>query len=159
MTNIDAAVLNFSPDSLLILNGVLAIVMFAVALDITPNDFRALLRTPKPFVTGILSQFVGLPALTLLLVLAVRPQGSVALGLILVAACPGGNISNYITHRSEEHTSELQSLTNLVCRLLLEKKNLSSLRSPSHILPRPPTVLHVSQPLFPVFLTHTPHIP
>ncbi|MBO9424339.1 bile acid:sodium symporter [Labrenzia sp. R4_1] len=111
MTNIDAAVLNFSPDSMLILNGVLAIVMFAVALDITPNDFRALLRTPKPFVTGILSQFVVLPAITFLLVLAVRPQGSVALGLILVAACPGGNISNYITHRAGGNAALAVSLT------------------------------------------------
>ena len=111
MTNIDAAVLNFSPDSMLILNGVLAIVMFAVALDITPNDFRALLRTPKPFATGIVSQFFVLPALTFLLVLAVRPQGSVALGLILVAACPGGNISNYITHRAGGNAALAVSLT------------------------------------------------
>ncbi|QDG78547.1 bile acid:sodium symporter family protein [Labrenzia sp. PHM005] len=111
MTDIDAAVLNFSPDSMLLLNGVLAIVMFAVALDITPNDFRALLRTPKPFLTGILSQFLVLPTLTFGLVLAVQPQGSVALGLILVAACPGGNISNYITHKAGGNAALAVSLT------------------------------------------------
>src|SRR5258706_9363450 len=35
---------------------------------------------------------------------------------------PGGHRQHHAEHRSEEHTSELQSLTNLVCRLLLEKK-------------------------------------
>src|SRR5437016_10209267 len=37
------------------------------------------------------------------------------------------------SERSEEHTSELQSLTNLVCRLLLEKKKMNRLRAPVHI--------------------------
>src|SRR5258706_10203168 len=42
-----------------------------------------------------------------------------------------------VAHRSEEHTSELQSLTNLVCRLLLEKKNsISTSRSPRPSRPR-----------------------
>src|SRR5437016_10460398 len=37
------------------------------------------------------------------------------------------NLQSSICNRSEEHTSELQSLTNLVCRLLLEKKNLQTI--------------------------------
>src|SRR5258706_16414069 len=39
-------------------------------------------------------------------------------------ACPAGASFTYLSLRSEEHTSELQSLTNLVCRLLLEKKKI-----------------------------------
>src|SRR5256885_4540616 len=41
-----------------------------------------------------------------------------------------GNSSGHVGHRSEEHTSELQSPCNLVCRLLLEKKKLFLLRTP-----------------------------
>jgi len=109
--DIDNAVLNFAPGTFLLLNGVLAIVMFSVALDIEPAKFRAVMRAPKAFVTGLVSQFVVLPALTFLLVLAVQPRGSIALGLILVAACPGGNISNFITHRAGGNAALAISLT------------------------------------------------
>src|SRR5258706_11927305 len=53
----------------------------------------------------------------------------------------GGGAKPSITTRSEEHTSELQSLTNLVCRLLLEKKK-SAVPSPAHIAVRHSVVLH-----------------
>ena len=97
---IDEAVLEFSAGSLTLLNAILAVVMFSIAIDLKPQDFKALARAPKPLVVGLCSQFVVLPVLTFLMVLAVQPQASVALGLILVAACPGGNISNFITHRA-----------------------------------------------------------
>lgn len=86
---IDDVALNFSPNSLLLLNGILAVVMFSVAIDLMPDDFRRLLRAPKPVLVGLFSQFVVLPVLTFFLILATTPQASIALGLILVAACPG----------------------------------------------------------------------
>src|SRR5438270_2546912 len=62
----------------------------------------------------------------------------------------GGRLRAREDHRSEEHTSELQSQSNLVCRLLLEKKNappagpLKLLLSPgSHAAPRHLTIVHV----------------
>ena len=97
---IDAVVLNFSPTSLQILNMVLAVVMFSIALELKPSDFTRLAKTPKALITGLFSQFLLLPALTFGIVLATTPQPSIALGLMLVAACPGGNISNFITHRA-----------------------------------------------------------
>jgi BASS family bile acid:Na+ symporter len=108
---IDDAVLDFAPGSLTLLNAILAIVMFSIALDLEPRDFRRLARAPKPVITGLVSQFLLLPALTFLLVLALRPQPSVALGLMLVAACPGGNISNFITHRAGGNAALSVSLT------------------------------------------------
>ncbi|MAM62897.1 bile acid:sodium symporter family protein [Maritimibacter sp. UBA3975] len=108
---IDDAVFNFSASSLTLLNGILAVVMFSIAIDLTPRDFRVLARAPKPLVVGLVSQFLVLPALTFLLVLAAQPQASVALGLILVAACPGGNISNFITHRAGGNAALSVSLT------------------------------------------------
>ena len=61
---------------------------------------KVLATAPKPVLVGLTSQFVLLPLLTFLMVLVLKPQASVALGLILVAACPGGNISNFTTHRA-----------------------------------------------------------
>ncbi|MDX5384031.1 MAG: bile acid:sodium symporter family protein, partial [Rhodobacterales bacterium] len=100
ITSIDEVMLNFSPTSLQVLNAVLAVVMFSIAIDLKPADFKRLGRAPKPVLVGLLSQFLVLPALTYCLVLLTAPRPSIALGLILVAACPGGNISNFITHRA-----------------------------------------------------------
>jgi BASS family bile acid:Na+ symporter len=108
---IDEAVLDFSASSLTLLNAILAVVMFSIAIDLKPQDFKVLAKAPKPLVIGLLSQFVLLPALTFLLVLAAQPQASVALGLILVAACPGGNISNFITHRAGGNAALSVSMT------------------------------------------------
>jgi BASS family bile acid:Na+ symporter len=111
MNDIDTVALNFSPSSLMLLNAILAIVMFSVALDLRLADFARLAKAPKPVLTGLLAQFVVLPVLTFGLVLAMQPQASIALGLILVAACPGGNISNFITHRAGGNAALSVSLT------------------------------------------------
>lgn len=108
---IDDVALNFSSGSLLVLNGILAIVMFSIAIDLLPRDFKALAKAPKPLLVGLCSQFILLPALTFLLILATAPVPSVALGLILVAACPGGNISNFITHRAGGNSALSVSMT------------------------------------------------
>lgn len=113
MSDIDAIRLNFSPESLMLLNAILAIVMFSIALDLKPSDFRALLRTPKALLTGMISQFLILPVLTFLMLLVTNPQPSIALGLILVAACPGGNISNFITHRAGGNSALSVSMTGI----------------------------------------------
>ena len=108
---IDDVTLNFSPASLHLLNAILAVVMFSIAIDLSPRDFRALARAPKPLLAGLASQFIALPALTFLLVLVTEPRASVALGLMLVAACPGGNISNFITHRAGGNAALSVSMT------------------------------------------------
>lgn len=111
MNALDSTVLNFSASSLLVMNAILAVVMFSIALDLKPRDFGRLMRAPKPVVTGLVSQFLVLPVLTYLLILLVQPRASIALGLILVAACPGGNISNFITHRAGGNAALSVSMT------------------------------------------------
>ncbi len=111
MSDIDEILLNFSPSSLMALNAILAIVMFSVALDLKLSDFQRLVRAPKPMLTGLFSQFLVLPILTFGLVLLTQPRASIALGLILVAACPGGNISNFITHRAGGNAALSVSMT------------------------------------------------
>jgi BASS family bile acid:Na+ symporter len=105
MNEIDLVRLNFNPQSLWVLNGIIGLVMFGVALDLTVADFRAVLTMPKPVVIGLAAQFILLPAFTFLLVLAIKPAPSIALGMLLVAACPGGNISNFLTHYAKGNTA------------------------------------------------------
>ena len=71
--DIDAARLVFSPSAMKLLNGVLAIVIFAIALDLRPAQFGALARAPRPVLTGLFAQFALLPALTCALVWAAAP--------------------------------------------------------------------------------------
>lgn len=97
-TIIDTIHINFNEESLWVLNIALALVMFGIALEISISDFKELFKKPKPIVVGVLSQFLVLPAVTFLLVFLIQPLPSVALGMIMVAACPGGNISNFITY-------------------------------------------------------------
>ena len=108
---LDSLRLNFRPDSLLILNLTNAFIMFGVALNLRPADFINVLKTPRSALTGIISQFVLLPFLTWLLIIIVRPEPSLALGMIMVASCPGGNISNFMTHLAGGNTALSISLT------------------------------------------------
>jgi bile acid:Na+ symporter, BASS family len=109
--SVDNLRLNFNQDSLWILNIILALIMFGVALELKVEDFKRLLLTPKTAAVGIISQFVALPALTFLLINIIQPLPSVALGMMMVAACPGGNISNFMTHMAKGNTALSVSLT------------------------------------------------
>jgi BASS family bile acid:Na+ symporter len=111
VNELDQIRINFNPNELFTLNIVLAIIMFGIALDITTADFKRLFKNPKIVFVGILSQFVLLPALTFLLVIITKPQASIALGLILVGACPGGNVSNYMSKLAKANPALSVSLT------------------------------------------------
>ena len=101
------------PGGSTLLNIVLALVMFGVALGIKPRTFLDILKNPKSMLIGIACQVVLLPALTLCLVMLlgdyITPM--IALGMILVASCPGGNISNFITSLSRGNSELSVSLT------------------------------------------------
>ena len=113
MNEIDLVRLNFNPQSLWALNFIIGLVMFGVALDLKVADFKAVLTMPKPVIIGLVGQFILLPAFTFLLVLVIRPAPSIALGMMLVAACPGGNISNFLTHYAKGNTALSITMTAL----------------------------------------------
>ena len=110
--NLDALNVTMNGGSTL-LNVVLAFVMFGVALGIKPATFVDIIKNPKSILTGILCQLVLLPALTLVFIMIcgnwISPM--IALGMILVASCPGGNISNFITSLSRGNSELSVSLT------------------------------------------------
>ena len=112
MKSLDAIDVTMGGGSL-VLNIVLAFVMFGVALGIKPRTFIDIIKDPKSIILGIVCQLLLLPALTLLLVIAMGNWISpmIALGMILVAACPGGNVSNFITSLSRGNVELSVSLT------------------------------------------------
>lgn len=111
MEAIDSVQLNFNQGSAWLLNLLLAFIMFSVAIELTPADFRRVAAFPKAAIVGILSQFFLLPFLTYLLILVWKPQPSLALGMMLVAACPGGNVSNFFSFMAKGNVALSVSLT------------------------------------------------
>lgn len=108
---IDQIHLNFTPGSLISLNVILGVLMFGVALDIKLDDFRRIVRDPRGPLIGLGAQFLLLPAATFAITMLIQPPPSVALGMILVAACPGGNISNFLTYLSRGNTALSVAMT------------------------------------------------
>ena len=113
IANLDAIKVNMNEAGMNAINIVLAFVMFGVALGIKPKSFLGILQNPKSLILGIVCQLVLLPALTFLLTITfdgwISPM--IALGMILVAACPGGNISNFITSLSKGNNELSVALT------------------------------------------------
>lgn len=119
LLKLDEIRINFSAGGMHIINLVLAFVMFGVALGIQPTMFKEVFKKPKSVFVGLFSQLVALPALTFLLIVIfnkyITPM--VAMGMILVAACPGGNISNFMSQLSKANTELSITLTAITTSL------------------------------------------
>ncbi|GAA4836891.1 bile acid:sodium symporter family protein [Algivirga pacifica] len=112
---LDTLRINFSNDGVFLVNTILAFIMFGVALEIKPNHFKTLIKNPKAMITGIASQFLLLPFITFLLIMAFNSYitPSIALGMLLVASCPGGNVSNFMTNLAKGNTALSVGLTSV----------------------------------------------
>ncbi len=110
---LDPIKINFENQSSLVLNIILAIIMFGVALNIKTTHFNDIIKKPTTVIIGFLSQFFVLPAITFLTTILLNKliTPGVALGMILVAACPGGNMSNFISSLAKVNTALSVSLT------------------------------------------------
>lgn len=118
MSEIDAIQLNFNPASLQILSVMLAFVMFGVALDMRLENFKQVAKFPIAFGIGLFCQYVLLPATGFLATLAFNTAPSLSLGILLVCACPGGNVSNFFTHQAGGNAAlsvSMSSVSTLAC--------------------------------------------
>ena len=79
-------------------NTLLGIVMFGMGMTLKLSDFKVVFTKPKAVICGILSQFIIMPALAFLLVTLFQLPTELAVGVILVGACPGGTSSNVMTY-------------------------------------------------------------
>lgn len=124
---VDQVRLNFNPTTLHALNAVIGLMMFGVAIDMKVQDFRRVLVAPKGPLIGFLAQFILLPAFTFLLTLVLPVAPSIALGMMLVAACPGGNLSNLMTYLARGNTALSVSMTAVssVAAIVMTPLNVS----------------------------------
>jgi len=124
---IDQVRLNFNPQGLMVINAAIGLMMLGVSLDLKLEDFKRILVSPKAPGIGLVAQFILLPALTFLLTLALRPYPSMALGMILVAACPGGNVSNIMTYLAKGNCAVSISMTAIstIAAIFMTPLNLS----------------------------------
>lgn len=113
MAPIDQVQLSFNPQTLTLLNAVLGLVMFGVALELKVDDFKAALRTPRALALGLIGHHILFPAMTYVLVWILNPVPSIALGMILVSSCPAGHISNFLVHLSRGNTALSVSVSAL----------------------------------------------
>ncbi|AZU05280.1 bile acid:sodium symporter [Glycocaulis alkaliphilus] len=109
--SLDAVQLSLGPVFQSALPVSLAVIMFTVALSLRVDDFVQVMRRPVRFGGAAVTQILLLPMATLALVMVLQPQPSIALGMIVVACCPGGNMSNFFTHLGRGDTALSVSLT------------------------------------------------
>jgi len=124
---IDQVRLNFNQQGLMIINGAIGLMMLGVAIDLKVEDFKRIIVSPKAPGIGLFAQFVLLPAFTFALTLLIRPHPSIALGMILVAACPGGNLSNLMTYLARGNCAVSISMTavSTAAAIVMTPLNLS----------------------------------
>lgn len=90
---------------------VLAVMMFSVALSLRVQHFAFFRTHPSLYFSGVAAQLIGLPLVTLTLCYLLQPLPSVALGMILISCCPGGNVSNLLVLLARGNTALSVSLT------------------------------------------------
>jgi BASS family bile acid:Na+ symporter len=130
---IDSVQISFDSNTQLILKLILGFIIFGVALDIRIDDFRRVARNPKAIFLGLFLQFFIFPAMTFIMIWAASFSSttafypSVALGMLLVASCPGGNMSNFFTHLAQGNTalSVSMSAISTVAALVMTPLNFS----------------------------------
>lgn len=118
-SELDKVQMVLSTETLWILNTALALIMFGVALNLRVSDFGRLINQPKSVLVGVSSQFIMLPLVTLGLVYLIKPYPSIALGMFMVAACPGGVVSNFFSHLAKGNAALSISLTAIATPLAI----------------------------------------
>ncbi len=96
----------------------LAVIMFGMGLSLTFRDFSRLFKTPTPVLAGLLGQILLLPVLAYCVVRLFNLDESLAIGLMILAACPGGTTSNIISQVCRANLALSVSLTaiaTLIC--------------------------------------------
>lgn len=92
----------------------LAFIMFSLGLALVADDFKRVMVQPKDFAIGALSQIIVLPAVALMLILVWPMEPALAVGVMIIAACPGGVTSNLMTHLARGDTALSVSLTAVI---------------------------------------------
>ena len=96
----------------------LALIMLALGLGLSVDDFSRVLRQPKDFLVGLLCQLILLPIIAFILVKIYNPPLELALGVMIIAAAPGGVTSNVLTKFANGDVALSISLTAIILSLI-----------------------------------------
>ena len=92
----------------------LAIIMFGLGLGLTVSDFTRLLKIPRDFIVGFFGQVILLPIVAFILIQIISLPPEIALGTMIIAAAPGGVMSNVLTKFANGDVALSISLTAVV---------------------------------------------
>ena len=92
----------------------LVFIMFTLGLGLTVDDFKNIYRYPKAFAVGIVNQMILLPIVAFIILSFIKLPGQLAVGMMILACCPGGVTSNIITKLAKGDTALSISFTAVV---------------------------------------------
>ena len=92
----------------------LALIMLGLGLGLKVEDFTRVLKTPKDFIVGFISQLIILPIVAYLLIIILRTPPEIAIGVMIIAAAPGGVTSNILTKFANGDVALSISLTAII---------------------------------------------
>ena len=92
----------------------LVFIMFTLGLGLTLDDFTNLIYTPKSFFVGIINQLILLPIVAFFIISFMGITREMAVGMMILASCPGGVTSNIITKLAKGDTALSISYTAIV---------------------------------------------
>jgi BASS family bile acid:Na+ symporter len=104
--------------TIILLPLVLAIIMFGMGLSLQTSDFSRLAKMPKPIFIGLVGQLLVLPLLAFSIAVLFKAPEEVAIGLMILAACPGGTTSNLFAHLAKANLAlsiSLTAITTVIC--------------------------------------------
>jgi BASS family bile acid:Na+ symporter len=110
--DIDLVRLNLNQSGMTVLKIIIALIMYGVALDLKISDFKALIKNPKGLAAGFIGQFLIFPLITMAIIYFTDVRPSIALGLVMVAACPSGNLANLVTSLAKGNVALAVGLTS-----------------------------------------------
>ena len=117
MHPVDTFHILFNPNQMAVLNIAMAFLMFSVALDISPSDFRKVVDYPKSVLVGLSVQYLLFPVFTLAIIWLFKPPVSMALGMVLVSMCPSGNMTNFLVHFAKANVALSVTLNAMIILL------------------------------------------
>jgi len=96
-----------------VLPAALFIIMLGMGLSLKPLDFKLVIAKPKAALLGVLAQMLMLPILAYLIILSLNIEGPLAVGLMILALCPGGTTSNLYTYLAKGDVALSVTLTSV----------------------------------------------
>jgi BASS family bile acid:Na+ symporter len=89
----------------------LFVIMLGMGINLVPNDFKRVVAFPKAAIIGLVNQLIFLPLIAFAICIILGLKAELAVGLMILAACPGGATSNLITHLAKGDIALSISLT------------------------------------------------